>query len=412
MPSQAMQDVIEALRDRQKASASQPPPTLEQRRAAFIPGDRLHPVPDDVLVTEVSAGGVPAHWLTAPGTDPGRVLVFLHGGGYELGSLRSDGELAARLGRASGMRVLFPEYRLAPEHPFPAAIDDVLAAWRWLRAGQELSAGSLAVAGDSAGGGLAVALLVATRDAGEALPAAAALMSPTVDLTSSGASMTERADQDPISTPAMLGQFASDYLAGADPKTPLASPLFASLAGLPPLLIQVGTADLLLSDSERLTAAAAEAGVDVTLEIGEGLPHVYPLLLGTPEAAQATEQIGKFLRASTSELRPPSADAAAGKPGENTPREKERRRKGHEYHRRGAERECNHRQRLRPRPRGTAGAKIAIVTCADPRLTSIEQMLGLAAGDVDMIRNFGTVIDDDAVRSLVLSTRLLGTRRS
>ncbi len=297
MPSQAMRDAIEALRDRQQASAGRAPPTLEELRASFTPGDRLHPVPDDVRVGEVTAGGVPAHWLTAPGTDPSRVLLFLHGGGYELGSVRSDGELAARLGRASGMRVLFPEYRLAPEHPFPAAIDDVLAAWRWLRTDQDLSATSLAVAGDSAGGGLAVALLVATRDAGEALPAAAVLMSPTVDLTSSGASMTERADQDPISTPAMLRQFAADYLAGADPKTPLASPLFAALAGLPPLLIQVGTADLLLSDSERLAAAATQAGVDVTLQIGEGLPHVYQLLLGTPEAAQATEQIGKFLLA-------------------------------------------------------------------------------------------------------------------
>jgi epsilon-lactone hydrolase len=297
MPSQAMQDSIEALRDRRKASAGQAPPTLEQSRAGFVPGDRLHPVPDDVRVSEVTAGGVPAHWLAAPGTGTGRVLLFLHGGGYELGSVRSDGELAARLGRASGMRVLFPEYRLAPEHPFPAAVEDVLAAWRWLRADQGLSASSIAVAGDSAGGGLAVALLVAARDAGEALPAAAVLMSPTVDLTSSGASMTERADQDPISTPAMLRQFAADYLAGADPKTPLASPLFAVLSGLPPLLIQVGTADLLLSDSERLATAARQAGVDVTLEIGEGLPHVYPLLLGTPEAAQATEQTGKFLRA-------------------------------------------------------------------------------------------------------------------
>src|SRR5580698_5816211 len=262
MPSQAMQDAIDALRDRRKASAGQAPPTLEQSRAAFVPGDRLHPVPDDVRVSDVTAGG-----------------------------------LAARLGRASGMRVLFPEYRLAPEHPFPAAVEDVLAAWRWLRADQGVSARSIAVAGDSAGGGLAVALLVAARDAGEALPAAAVLMSPTVDLTSSGASMTERAGQDPISTPAMLRQFASDYLAGADPKTPLASPLFASLAGLPPLLIQVGTADLLLSDSERLAAAADQAGVDVTLEIGEGLTHVYQLLLGTPEAAEATERIGKFLRA-------------------------------------------------------------------------------------------------------------------
>jgi len=297
MPSEAMQEAIDALRDRQKASASQAPPTLEQRRAAFTPGDRLHPLPDDVQVTEVTAGGVPAHWLTAPGAEADQVLLFLHGGGFEFGSVRSDGELAARLGRASGMRVLFLEYRLAPEHPFPAAIDDVLAAWRWLRAGQGLSAASMAVAGDSAGGGLAVALLVALRDAGQALPAAAVLMSPTVDLTSSGASMTERADQDPISTPVMLRQFASDYLAGANPETPLASPLFADLAGLPPLLIQVGTADLLLSDSERLATAAAQAGADVTLQIGEGLPHVYPLMLGTPEAAQATEQTGKFLRA-------------------------------------------------------------------------------------------------------------------
>jgi monoterpene epsilon-lactone hydrolase len=221
----------------------------------------------------------------------------MHGGGFELGSIRSDGELAARLGRASGMRVLFPEYRLAPEHPFPAAIDDVVTAWRWLGGDQGLSASSLAVAGDSAGGGLAVSLLVATRDAGEALPAAAVLMSPTVDLTSSGDSMTTRAEQDPFSTPAMLRQFAADYLAGADPKTPLASPLFASLTGLPPLLIQVGTADLLLSDSQRLAAAASAAGVDVTLEVGEGLPHVYQILLGTPEAAEATERIGKFLRA-------------------------------------------------------------------------------------------------------------------
>ena len=297
MPSQAMQDVIDALRDRQRASAGQAPRTLDERRAAFTPGDRLHPVPDDVVVREVTAGGVPAHWLTAPGADANRVLLFLHGGGYEFGSLRSDGELAARLGRASRTRVLFPEYRLAPEHPFPAAIDDILAVWRWLLAEQDLNASSTAVAGDSAGGGLAVALLVATRDAEEALPAAAVLMSPTVDLTSSGASMTERAGQDPISTPAMLRQFASDYLAGADPKTPLASPLFASLRGLPPLLIQVGTADLLLSDSERLARAAAEAGVDVTLDVGEGLPHVYQLSLGTPEAAEATEKIGKFLRA-------------------------------------------------------------------------------------------------------------------
>jgi epsilon-lactone hydrolase len=297
MPSEAMRELIEGFRDQRRSAASSAPPPLAERRAAFLPAGRFVPVPGDVLVEEVSAGGVPAHWLTAPGADPGRVLLFLHGGGFQLGSLRSDGELAARLGRASGMRVLFPEYRLAPEHPFPAAVDDVLAAWHWLRAGRQLSAGSIAVAGDSAGGGLAVALLVAARDASEDRPAAAVLMSPTVDLTGSGDSMTDRVDQDPFSTPAMLRQFAADYLAGADPATPLASPLFASLTGLPPLLIQVGTADLLLSDAERLAAAAAEAGAEVSLEVGAGLPHVYQLLLGTPEAAAATGRIGQFLRA-------------------------------------------------------------------------------------------------------------------
>jgi epsilon-lactone hydrolase len=294
MPSAAMRDLLEVLRAGQKAGPA--PATVDEARATFAPAGPVHPVPDDVLVSEVSAGGVRAHWLTAPGVDPDRVLLFLHGGGYELGSLRSDGELAARLGRAGGMRVLFLEYRLAPEHPFPAAVDDVRAAWQWLRADQELSAGSVAVAGDSAGGGLAMALLVATRDAAGALPAAAVLMSPTVDLTSSGASFTERVAEDPISTPALLRKLASDYLAGADPRTPLASPLFASLSGLPPLLVQVGTADLLLSDAERLAAKATEAGVDVLLEVGEGLPHVYQLALGTPEAAEATERIGKFLR--------------------------------------------------------------------------------------------------------------------
>jgi monoterpene epsilon-lactone hydrolase len=298
MPSVAMQDLMASLRERQRAGPA--PATVEETRAAFTPAGAVHPVPDDVLVSEVSADGVRAHWLAAPGADADRVLLFLHGGGYELGSLRSDGELAARLGRASGMRVLFPEYRLAPEHPFPAAVDDVRTVWRWLRTDQQVSAGSLAVAGDSAGGGLAMALLVATRDAGDALPAAAVLMSPTVDLTSSGASMTDRVDQDPISTPALLRQLAADYLAGADPRTPLASPLFASLSGLPPLLVQVGTADLLLSDSERLVQAATEAGVDVVLEVGEGLPHVYQLALGTPEAAEATERIGEFLRARVS----------------------------------------------------------------------------------------------------------------
>src|SRR5436190_23278101 len=154
MPSVAMQDLMQVLRDRQRASASQAPATVAEARATFAPAGPVHPVPDDVLVSEVSAGGVRAHWLAAPGADADRVLLFLHGGGYELGSLRSDGELAARLGRAGGMRVRFSEYRLAPEHPFPAAIDHVWPVRRWPRIAEQLGAQSGPVARDSARGGL------------------------------------------------------------------------------------------------------------------------------------------------------------------------------------------------------------------------------------------------------------------
>jgi monoterpene epsilon-lactone hydrolase len=334
-----MRDMIADLRDLHAAAAGTPPPTPAEARATVEGLSELKPVPGNVTVTEADAGGVPACWFTVPGADPDRVLLFLHGGGYRVGSSRSNGELATRLGRESGMRVLAIDYRLAPEHPFPAAVADALAAWRWLRrehgpnalglapgadsadggltgpglnrsslaaagasiaggvGGPVLDASSLAVAGASAGGGLALALLVALRDAGEDLPAAAALMSPWTDLSCSGPSMTERAAEDPALTGDELRGLAADYLAGADPRNPLASPLFASMAGLPPLLVQVGSAEILLSDSERLAATAAAAGVDVTLQVAEGLPHVYQAMLGTPEAAQATTQIGIFLRA-------------------------------------------------------------------------------------------------------------------
>jgi epsilon-lactone hydrolase len=296
MPSRLMQEKIATLRGLRAAAAGQPAPPLAERRAAFDARGDQYPLPGDAVVTEVGAGGVPAHWITVPGADAGRVLLYLHGGGYQVGSFRSHAELASRLGRASGRPVLLPEYRLAPEHPFPAAVEDVLAVWRWLRSVQRLSASALAVAGDSAGGGLAVAMMTALRDGGEELPAAAVLISPWTDLSCSGVSMTERVDDDPIFVPDTIRQLAADYLAGADPRTPLASPLFARLEGLPPLLIQVGTAELLLSDAEELAKSAAAAGVDVTVQAGEGLPHVYPAMLGIPEAAEATDQAGAFLR--------------------------------------------------------------------------------------------------------------------
>jgi monoterpene epsilon-lactone hydrolase len=315
--SREMRDRIAGLSDLHAAAAGKPPPSPAEARATVEGLSQLKPVSGGVTVTEADAGGVPACWFTVPGADADRVLLYLHAGGYRVGSPRSDGELAARLGRESGMRVLAIDYRMAPEHPFPAAVDDALAAWRWLRreygpnafgsalgsdsadcghTGRRLDPSSLAVAGASAGGGLALALLVALRDAGEELPAAAVLMSPWTDLSCSGPSMTERAAEDPALTPEGLRDMAAAYLAGADPRNPLASPLFASMAGLPPLLVQVGSAEILLSDSQRLAMTARAAGVDVTLQVAEALPHVYQGMSGTPEAAEATTQIGKFLR--------------------------------------------------------------------------------------------------------------------
>jgi monoterpene epsilon-lactone hydrolase len=294
-----MQQTINAFFKRREGARDRVPPTLEERRAAFAPADVRHPLPQDVSVTRVLAGGVSAHWLTAPGVEADRVLLYLHGGGYKMGSLRSHGELAARLGRAGGMRVLLLEYRLAPEHPFPAALDDAVAAWQWLRADQGLPTSSLAVAGDSAGGGLALALLVSLRESGQDLPATLALMSPWTDLTLSGASMSERAGDDPILTPDGVRQLAADYLAGADPTTALASPLFASMKGLPPMLVQAGGAEVLFSDAQRLAEAASAAGVEVTLEIRDGLPHVYQSVLPAPEATAATTRMGIFLRTRT-----------------------------------------------------------------------------------------------------------------
>jgi monoterpene epsilon-lactone hydrolase len=289
-----MQNIIDFLRQRKAVRASQPPRTLEEIRADLAPVGQLVSLPEDVIVTGVDLAGVPAYWLLAPEADPERVLLYLHGGGYTAGSLRGHGPLAAHLGRATTRRVLFPEYRLAPEHPFPAAVEDVLTAWHWLQTVGGIDPASVIVAGDSSGAGLALTLLQTLRDRREALPAGAVLISPLLDLTASGASIVERADQDPIFTPDLIRGMGPVYLGDADPRDPNASPLFGSQSGLPPLLIQVGSAELLLSDSERLASAAAQAGIDVTLHVADELPHVYQGALDTPETAKATRQIADF----------------------------------------------------------------------------------------------------------------------
>ena len=210
----------------------------------------------DAKCEKVDADGVPAEWVAAPGIDSQRAVLYLHGGGYAIGSINTHRRLAYDISAASSARVLLIDYRLAPEHPFPAAVDDAAKAWRWLLQ-QGFTSDRLAIAGDSAGGGLTIATLVNLRDRKLGLPACAVAISPWIDLEGQGASITTRAAQDPMVQKAGLLWMAGLYLAGKDPRTPLAAPLHADLTGLPPVLVQVGTAETLLDDS---TAPAAMSG--------------------------------------------------------------------------------------------------------------------------------------------------------
>jgi acetyl esterase/lipase len=254
------------------------------------------PIPEGITTETVEANGVPCEWTDASGADPERVLLDLHGGGYVVGSLNTHRGQVAGYSIASGARALSVGYRLAPEHPHPAAVEDAAAAYRWLL-GQGIEAGRIAVAGDSAGGGLTAAVLVALRDAGDPLPACGVMISPWVDMEGSGESVISKAGSDPMVGKEELLQMAETYLGGLDPRTPLASPLYAELAGLPPLLIHVGTAEILLDDARRFASRASEAGVDVSLKEWEDMIHVfqaYAMLL--PEGKQAVDEIGAFIR--------------------------------------------------------------------------------------------------------------------
>jgi acetyl esterase/lipase len=251
----------------------------------------------DVRVEPVTVAGLPAEWITSDAVEPSHVIRYLHGGGYVVGSLNTHRDLAARLGRAAGARVLAIDYRLAPEHPHPAAVDDAVAAYRWLRT-QGIAPAHLAIAGDSAGGGLTIATLIALRDLAEPLPSAAVCFSPWVDLEATGASMDTNLD-DPMLNRALILHFARFYLGDGtiDPRTPLAAPLHADLAGLPPLLIQASRHEVLLDDATRIAEKARRAGVACDLDLTDEVPHVWQIFAGIlPEGQQALDRAGAFLR--------------------------------------------------------------------------------------------------------------------
>ncbi len=264
-----------------------------------------HPLREDVTTSTAAMGDVPVTVIDVAGTDPSRVLLYFHGGAYALGSAAAAAGLASELARRAAVRAVSVDYRLAPEHPFPAAVEDALAAYRALI--ETVPADRVVVAGESAGGGLVVATLLAARDAGLPLPRAAALLSPWADLTFSGASLVGNAGADPVLTSAALRRRARDYLGSTTAQHPLASPARADLTRLPPLLIEVGSHEILLDDACLLAASAARAHVPVTLTVTPHVPHVFPAFADVlAEGAEALDRAGTFLEAALEPSRPSS----------------------------------------------------------------------------------------------------------
>lgn len=273
--NQTEKDLREIEAVRALLSSKPRPVGWAERRARIEEVGSVWPVAGDVVLTPVEADGVSAEWSIVPGSDPSRVLMYFHGGGYCSGSLVSHRRMVTEAGRAAKTRTLAVAYRLAPEHPFPAALDDALSAWRFLRT-QGIAARHIAVGGDSAGGGLSIALINSLRDLGEEQPACAWLCSPWTDLTMSGATLATKDAVDPLIHKAYLEELAAAYVpAGMNRKDPRISPLFSGLEGFPPVLIQVGSAETLLADATRFATAAGADDVAVRLEIWPHMTHAW-----------------------------------------------------------------------------------------------------------------------------------------
>lgn len=296
MSQQQLDKILKIFEKQNAPSNSGKPPSLKKSREVLDENGAKFKVPADVTMEPVSADGVDAEFLTAPAADPEKVVLYLHGGGYAIGSIKSHRYLMQNVSRASGARTLGINYALAPEKPFPAAIEDSAKAYRWLLK-QGFKPRSIAIAGDSAGGGLTLATLLYLRDAGDPLPAAGVCISPWTDMTCSAESYTTRLEIDPMVLGNGLEKMADFYVGDADKKNPLASPVFADMTGMPPLLIHVGGREVLYDDAITVYENAKKAGVDVELLDEPEMFHVWhafaPML---DEAQQAVDKIGVYLR--------------------------------------------------------------------------------------------------------------------
>src|SRR5215471_541046 len=280
---------------REMLASSPRPAGLNERRSRLDALGTRYSLPADLRVEAADANGVAAEWTTTPEAEASRVILFLHGGGYVSGSLDSHRHMIGQAGREAHARTLALAYRLAPEHPFPAALEDAIAGYHFLLS-QGFDPKRIAVAGESAGGGLAIAMLVSLRDRGFPLPACTWCSSPWVDLEAIGASMTAKAAVDPLIQKPYLMELAAAYLNGVDPRAPLASPIYADLRGLPPFLIQVGSAETLLDDAVRLAGVAGAADVRVTLEVWPDMIHAWHLFYQQLSAGHlALATVGAFI---------------------------------------------------------------------------------------------------------------------
>ena len=272
-------------------------PTEAVRTAWDEFGATIPEYSSDVRIESVNTGSASCEWVTLPGSDRGRVILHFHGGGYVIGHPSGYRNYNARVAEAAGARVLAVDYRLAPEHPHPAAIEDTLGAYRWVL-DQGIAPENVGFHGESAGGGLVMGTMLAAKQQGLPLPGAAIAVSPWIDLTLSGDSHDYNRDAEVMMGPSLLAPWAEAYLDGADPKTPTASPLFGDLEGLPPTYLLVGSTEILLDDARAMFMKLSRSGVDTTIDVAHELPHVWPVFAyQLPEGRSAIQKMGAFFRA-------------------------------------------------------------------------------------------------------------------
>jgi acetyl esterase/lipase len=298
MISKGMQRVIKLLKQNAEEAIRI---RVAQSRKGLEQLASLAKLPEDVLIEKIKIRDIDANWISTPESNLNNVILYLHGGGYSEGSLVSHQDLAMRIGRASKTRVLLIDYRRAPENPFPAALEDALTSYKWLLETKKILPHKIVIAGDSAGGGLTLCMLIKLRDQGTSLPIAAVCLSPWTDLAMIGNSIKKKAKIDAWLTPSDLLFAAELYVGDNDPKNPLISPLFGNLHNLPPILIQVGTAEILMDDSIRFAEKAKKEGVDVTLEVWDDMIHVFQAFADwAPEGQDAINKIGNYIQSKLS----------------------------------------------------------------------------------------------------------------